>query len=284
MVDKPIGVFDSGIGGLTVLKELLRQLPNETFLYVGDTARVPYGSKSANTVVNFSLQISTWLFYQNVKAIVVACNTASAHSLPYLRQSLSIPVFGVIQPGAWEAASKTKGRIGILATRGTIRSGAYETSLRRILPNVQVYSQSAPLLVPLIEEGELEGELIELVLKKYITPLRRESCDTLLLGCTHYPLIKHSIQNLWPEVQIIDSAEATASVVKQELKVLNLENEKTTLLESSKRYKIYLTDLFETFLQNARLFLQSDLQHYEYISIETLENSLSLFTQNVKNL
>ncbi|MCX7834965.1 MAG: glutamate racemase [bacterium] len=276
-MDRPIGVFDSGIGGLTVLKALLHHLPNETFLYVGDTARVPYGSKSAETVTLFSLQIGTWLVSQNVKAIVVACNTASAHSLPLLRQSLPIPVFGVIQPGAIAAISKSRGKIGVLATRGTVLSGVYEQTLKRISYDVQVWSQPAPLLVPLIEEGEIEGDILEMILSKYLIFLKVQQCDTLLLGCTHYPIIKPTISKLWPEVQIVDSAESTAVTVRNELQIRKLYQEIVLEKNLQERYKIYLTDLYDTFLQSASLFLQSTLSHYELLTLETLENTFYSF-------
>lgn len=273
MSNQPIGVFDSGIGGLTVLKSLLQVLPNERFIYVGDTARVPYGSKSATTVQQFSLQIGSWLFEQKVKAIVVACNTASAFALPLLNEFLPIPVFGVIQPGSISAVSHSKGSIGIIATRGTIESQAYEISIRRINPSASIYSTPAPLLVPFVEEGEIEGDLIELLLRRYLQPLMDHHCDTLLLGCTHYPLLKSLIRKLWNDVVIVDSADSTAELVRQELQIRNLIATESIFKKDKENFEIYLTDVLGRFIEVASFFLSKSLTNFELLPIETLEHS-----------
>src|SRR5213080_3562185 len=186
---RPIGVFDSGIGGLTVVKALRDLLPNEKIFYLGDTARVPYGGKSANTVERYSLEMTNMLVDEDVKAIVIACNSASAVALPKLEKTLSVPVVGVIKPGAQAAISATRNRhIGIIGTRATIKSGAYEKALRELDNNVRVSSRACPLLVPLIEEGLLNDEVTDRMIVRYLQPLIANDIDTLVLGCTHYPL------------------------------------------------------------------------------------------------
>ncbi|MBA3657659.1 MAG: glutamate racemase, partial [Gemmatimonadaceae bacterium] len=190
----PIGVFDSGIGGLTVFRELIRQLPNESIVYFGDTARVPYGPKSPDTVLRYSQEIADFLGKQGVKALVVACNTATAHAVPALRTNMKIPVIGVIDPGARAAAKATRsGSVGVIGTAGTIRSRAYETAILNLLPDARISVAACPLFVPLVEEGWLETEATSLVASEYLTPLRDAHIDTLVLGCTHYPLLKRVI-------------------------------------------------------------------------------------------
>src|SRR5437773_8856019 len=187
---RPIGVFDSGIGGLTVVKALRDLLPNEKSFYLGDTARVPYGGKSANTVERYSLEMTNVLVDEDVKAIVIACNSASAVALPKLEKALSVPVVGVIKPGAQAAVAATRNRhIGVIGTRATIKSGAYERAIHALDPKIDIAARPCPLLVPLIEEGWLKDEVTDRVIARYLEPLVRQGIDTLVLGCTHYPLL-----------------------------------------------------------------------------------------------
>jgi len=209
----PVGVFDSGIGGLTVAHEVMRQLPHESVTYFGDTARVPYGPKSPETVRRYSREIASFLADQGVKALVVACNTATAHALPTLRESLTMPVIGVIEPGARAAVRATRnGHVGVIGTAGTIKSGAYERALRAIEPSLRVTTRACPLFVPLVEEGWIDSEATRLIAEEYLAPILREEVDTLVLGCTHYPLLKPTIASvLGANVRLIDSAEETAN-------------------------------------------------------------------------
>ena len=209
----PIGVFDSGIGGLTVVHELIRQLPNESIVYFGDTARVPYGPKSPDTVRRYSREIAAFLREQGVKNIVIACNTATAHALTTLRQDLDMPVVGVVEPGARAAvAASTRGHVGVIGTVGTIKSGAYERAIRAIDPDIRVTARACPLFVPLVEEGWTEHEATRLIAREYLEPLIAAEVDTVVLGCTHYPLLKPLLLDvLGPEVRLIDSAEETAA-------------------------------------------------------------------------
>src|SRR5438477_6974025 len=204
----PIGVFDSGIGGLTVVKALRELLPNEKIFYLGDTARVPYGSKSASTVERYRLEITEMLVREGVKTIVVACNSASAVALPKLEKILSVPVVGVILPGAKAAVAATRNRhVGVIGTRATIKSGAYEQELRALNPDVRISVRACPLLVPLIEEGWLDDALTDRVIARYLEPLMHDGIDTLVLGCTHYPLLADAIARFLPEkVELVDSA------------------------------------------------------------------------------
>ena len=209
----PIGVFDSGIGGLTVVHELVRQLPHESIVYFGDTARVPYGPKSPETVRRYSREIAGFLQEQGVKNIVIACNTATAHALTTLREDLDMPIVGVVEPGARAAvAATTRGHVGVIGTVGTIKSGAYERAIRAIDPDIRVTARACPLFVPLVEEGWMEHEAARLIAREYLEPLIDARIDTLVLGCTHYPLLKPLLRDvLGPEVRLIDSAEETAA-------------------------------------------------------------------------
>ena len=210
--EAPVGIFDSGIGGLTVAHAVMQQLPRESVTYFGDTARVPYGPKSPETVRRYSLEIAAFLVEQQVKTLVVACNTATAHALPVLRERLTIPVLGVIEPGARAAVHATRnGHVGVIGTAGTIKSGAYERALRALEPSLRITARACPLFVPLVEEGWIDREATRLIAREYLAPLLKEEVDTLVLGCTHYPLLKHVIADvLGPDVTLIDSAEETA--------------------------------------------------------------------------
>src|SRR3954470_19069834 len=222
--EKPIGVFDSGVGGLTVLRALLARLPNESTIYLGDTARVPYGTRSREVVTRYALLSARHLATHRIKLLVVACNTASAHSLPALAEALPIPVVGVIEPGARAAAARTRGGgIAVLGTPATVASGAYQAALGRIAPLARVTARACPLFVPLAEEGWIDGEVPRLVAQRYLGDLRRAGADTVLLGCAHHSLLAATIAEVvGPELAIVDGALATADAVAHLLEVRDL--------------------------------------------------------------
>lgn len=215
----PIGVFDSGLGGLTVVKELISRLPKENLIYIGDTARVPYGTKSPETVQRYALQIAFALLQKKVKTIVVACNTVSAVALKHLR-SIPLPVVGVIDPGARAAVLKTGNmKIGVIGTKATIQSHAYRSAIKKYAPQARVWETPCPLFVPLVEEGWAKHSVTERVAREYLEPLLKRGIDTLVLGCTHYPLLKEVLKKVaGPKVHLIDSAEETARQVEQRLR------------------------------------------------------------------
>ena len=219
MKKRPIGIFDSGLGGLTIFKTIHRTLPHENLIYFGDTMNVPYGSKSKEAVTRFSLAIARFLQTQRVKLIVVACNTASALALPQLQKQITVPVIGVIGPGAQSAFKKTRnGKIAVLATEATVRSLSYPKALKRLNKNLQVTQQACPLFVPLIEEGWIHPAAAQQIISDYLRPVIKSKADTVILGCTHYPVIKqHIAKQLGPQVQLVDSAEAVAADVKEYL-------------------------------------------------------------------
>jgi glutamate racemase len=257
MASGPIGVFDSGIGGLTVVKALRETLPNEKIIYLGDTARVPYGGKSPSTVQRYSLEMAEMLVAEGAKIVVVACNSASSVALPRLEQSITVPVIGVIRPGAEAAISATRtGHIGVIGTRATIKSGAYEKTLRSLDRNVQVASRACPLLVPLIEEGWLNDELTDRVIARYIEPLVREGIDTLVLGCTHYPLLTPAIGRIFgATITLVDSARNCATAVQQ---LLDRESLRAPL-GTEGGLEVALTDTPDNFLRVAKEALQLDI-------------------------
>jgi glutamate racemase len=211
----PIGIFDSGIGGLTVARAIYEHLPHESTVYFGDTARVPYGPKSPETVRRYSLEILDWLLHQKVKAVVIACNTSTAHALETLQHHSPVPVIGVIEPGARAAAAASKaGPIGVIGTAGTIASNAYARAIQRRHPDARVEQRACPLFVPLVEEGWFDHPAAELIAREYLEPLRTAGVGTLVLGCTHYPLLKPLLQRVMGrDVRLIDSGEETAEVV-----------------------------------------------------------------------
>lgn len=220
VTDRPVGVFDSGVGGLTVLKALSARLPKETLLYLGDTARVPYGSKSPATVTGYAIETGDFFADRGVKIMVVACNTTSAVALDLLRARYPVPVVGVIEPGARAAVRATRrGRIGVIGTEATIASGAYARALRDIEPNVEIFTRACPIFVPLAEEGWTDNEVARRTVALYLASLRRSGIDTLILGCTHYPLLRAAIEAyMGPDVEIVDSAEETAAEVRRLLR------------------------------------------------------------------
>jgi glutamate racemase len=220
----PIGIFDSGIGGLTVVRAVYQRLPHESTVYFGDTARVPYGPKSPETVRRYSREILDWLLGQGVKAVVIACNTSTAHALDVLQTVSPVPVIGVIEPGARAAAAATRGGpIGVIGTVGTIASNAYARAILRARPGIQVEQKACPLFVPLVEEGWFEHPAAELIAREYLEPLRRARVDTLVLGCTHYPLLRPLLQRVMgPDVRLIDSGEETAAALELALETEGL--------------------------------------------------------------
>ena len=216
----PIGIFDSGIGGLTVARAIYERLPRESTIYFGDTARVPYGPKSPDTVRRYSLEILRWLLDQGVKAVVAACNTSTAHALRVLQEATVVPVIGVIKPGARAAiAAGSGGPIGVIGTAGTIASNAYARAIAALAPAVRVVQKPCPLFVPLVEEGWFEHPATELVAAEYLAPLREEGIEALVLGCTHYPLLRPLLQRIMgPGVALIDSGQATAEALEAVLR------------------------------------------------------------------
>ena len=224
----PIGVFDSGLGGLTVFKAIARRMPEESLIYFGDTAHVPYGSKSPEAIARYSTAVARFLAGRGIKALVVACNTSSAWALPSIRRALKVPVIGVIEPGALAALAITRGkRIGIIGTEATVKSNAYPTSLRALSSGVKSFSQACPLFVPLVEEGWWTGSVVEETARRYVAPLKRARIDTLILGCTHYPYLKPVLSKmLGARVRLIDSAEETARETDRVLADLGLRAQK----------------------------------------------------------
>lgn len=261
---KKIGVFDSGIGGLTVVKALRDLLPQEDIFYIGDTARVPYGGKSADTVRRYSSEIANLLLAEDAKAVVVACNSASAVALSHLQHHLSVPVVGVIEPGAAAAAAATRnGHIGVIGTRATVSSGAYERALRERNPALQIRVQACPLLVPLIEEGWLEDEVTDRAIARYLQPLTDSEIDTLVLGCTHYPLLRPAFARyLGASVTLVDSAENCARAVSRML----IEEKIANASDAHGRLTVGLTDKPDSFLEIARQSLRLDLGEIRIVS------------------
>ncbi|OGQ68574.1 MAG: glutamate racemase [Deltaproteobacteria bacterium RIFCSPLOWO2_12_FULL_50_11] len=253
LVPPGIGIFDSGLGGLTVFHEIALNLPGEALIYFGDTARVPYGIKSEETVTRYAFEIAHFLMKKNIKALIVACNTATAYALSALTDSFKIPVIGVIEPGITRALEVTKNQhIGIIGTEGTIRSGAYHRGLQQKNPKVKVISQACPLLVPLVEEGWFEDLETEAIVRRYLAPLVAAGVDTLILGCTHYPLLKKVIQRVvGSRVVLVDSAQEVARTIQKTLK--NQMCDPQTLPLPSHRF--YVTDAPERFQSVGRRFL-----------------------------
>jgi glutamate racemase len=223
-IDRPVGVFDSGIGGLTVLKELTAALPNEDFIYLGDTARLPYGTKSNEVIVRYSKENTGFLLARGIKMLVVACNTSSAVALDAIAGDTMVPVIGVIEPGARAAVKASRnGKIGVIGTEATIASGAYTRAIQRLSPRAEIYTRACPLLVPLAEEGWTDNAVAEMTVAHYLESLKRSGIDTLLLGCTHYPLLREMfVKILGARVKIVDSATATAEAVRERLRTLKL--------------------------------------------------------------
>jgi len=250
--DSAIGVFDSGIGGLTVLHQIIETLPHENTVYLGDTARAPYGTKSVDTVLRYSYENSDFLVEKGVKVLVVACNTSTAIALHQLKARLAVPVIGVIEPGVRSAIKSTKNkRIGVIGTEATIQSGAYTHALKAANPTVEVYSRACPLFVPLVEEGWTDNEVVEMTAKAYLEGFKQSGIDTLILGCTHYPLLKRAIRKLMGRgVRLVDSAEETAKEVE-----LLLKRGSIVRKNGKGAHSFFVTDAPERFIKVGRRFL-----------------------------
>jgi glutamate racemase len=258
---RPIGVFDSGTGGLTVVRALRDLLPHEDIFYIGDTARLPYGGKSRQTIERYSIEISGLLLAEGAKMIVVACNTASSLAVPRLQELLKVPVVGVIAPGARAAVKETRvGKVGVIGTKSTIQSEAYERAIRALNPEIRVTSQACPLLVPLVEEAWLDEEITRAILRRYLEPLISTGIDTLVLGCTHYPLLATLIEEVvGPEIRLVDSARNCAVAVRQTLMEVGLENSRP----GGGRLDVALTDSSNSFLATAERVLQLEIDSVE---------------------
>ena len=261
----PLGVFDSGIGGLTVARAVFERLPHESVIYFGDTARVPYGPKSPDTVRRYAGEILTYLLGREVKALVVACNTISAQALDYLAERSPVPLVGVIEPGARAAVDATRsGNIGVIGTAGTIASGAYERAIKRLRPGAAVCARACPLFVPLVEEGWFDHPATELIAREYLEPLRRAGVDVVVLGCTHYPLLKPLLARvLGPDVTLVDSAEETARVVAQDLAQRNLVADPS----QHPTHRFVVSDDEPHFRKVGARFLGEKLQHVEVVRL-----------------
>jgi glutamate racemase len=262
---KPIGVFDSGIGGLTVLKEILNELPLESTAYLGDTARVPYGIRSPETVTRYSFENTRFLSSRGIKMLVVACNTVSAVSLEAIKKSVSIPVIGVIDPGAKAAVNATKNkRVGVIGTSATIRSNSYTKAIRAADSSVEVFPLPCPLFVPLVEEGWTDGPIVEMTAERYLREVREKGIDTLVLGCTHYPLLKNVLSKIMgPGVTLIDSAIETAAEIKETLGRLSLL--KPASGDAAREF--YVTDSPDKFIEIGERFIGRKIEFIRKIEL-----------------
>lgn len=264
--EKPIGVFDSGVGGLTALKKIAEFLPRENLIYFGDTARVPYGNKSNETIIRYSLQIANFLIQQGVKMIVVACNTASSIALEILREKYSEPILGVIEPGVIAALNSTKNnKIGIIGTLSTISNKSYRKALLEKNKELQIYEKACPLFVPLAEEGWLDNEVTYLVAREYLKAFDGSEIDSLILGCTHYPLLKKAISRaIGEQVKLIDTSEEIAKNVKDELEKRNLIN----VSSNGGKISFFVSDIPQKFIDIAKIFFGEDIAEIKKIDIE----------------
>lgn len=268
MNSSPIGIFDSGVGGLTVMREVMEQLPYENLIYFGDTARIPYGSRSEQTIKKYAYQCAQFLKSKNVKTIVIACNTASSIALGHLQKSFDIPVIGVIDPGARSAAAATNnGRIGVIGTLAAINSGAYQSKIMEYKHNAEVIGIPCPLFVPIIEEGWEYSSVAELTAEKYLTELIEHDVDTLVLGCTHYPILRYTIKKVvGPSVKLVNPAFETAKDLKKILASQNLLNENFDL----PKYEYYVSDAPERFRRIGGNFLKKEIDSLSEIAIDNL--------------
>lgn len=267
--DAPIGVFDSGVGGLTVAREIMRQIPNEKIIYFGDTARVPYGSKSQDTITRYSEQIVRFLRTFQVKTIVVACNTASAYALDTLEADIDIPIIGVVKPGAKTATEATQnGRIGVIATEATISSHMYTKYITNLNASVTIYEKACPLFVPLVEEGLWEDPVTDEIARRYLAELIDIDIDTLILGCTHYPLIRSTLGRVMGDrVSLVNPAYETALELKQMLAGMDMLNDRTPELGSN-RYQFYVSDKAEKFVRFANSIMKYGILSAKAVNIE----------------
>jgi len=263
MSTHPIGVFDSGIGGLTVVRALMERLPFEKIVYLGDTARVPYGVKSPDTITQYATQIARFLLQKEVKLLIIACNTMAAVAYQSVKTLSPVPVLDVIEAGARSAIEETRSKqIGVIGTPATINSNAYARAIHRQAPDIRVFSRACPLFVPLVEEGWLNHPVTRLTAEEYLRPVMAEHVDTLVLGCTHYPLIKPLIQEIvGPDIRLVDSAEAMANITAHLLSEANLGNPERNPPE----YRFYVTDVPYHFQTIGESFLGRTLSHVEII-------------------
>lgn len=267
-MDKAIGIFDSGIGGLTVLKEIIQRLPHEDTVYLGDTARVPYGIRSPETITRYSLENATFLLKQDIKLLVVACNTASAISLHVIEKAFPIPMIGVLEPGAMAAVAATRSKkVGVIGTEATIGSGSYHKAIKRLDAEIEIISTPCPLFVPLVEEGWVEDDVTSLVAERYLGPLKEKGIDTLVLGCTHYPLLKWVVKRIMGNsVSLIDSARETAIEIEKTL------SERGFLKRPDHQgiHRYFVTDAPERFIRIGEGFLGFPIKNVEKIDQEAL--------------
>ncbi|NLO39008.1 MAG: glutamate racemase [Ruminiclostridium sp.] len=265
MDKRPIGVFDSGLGGLTVLKEIRKLLPEESVIYFGDNGRTPYGTKSKQTVIKYTRQIVSFLLSMDVKLLVVACNTISALALPELRPSIHVPVLEVIEPGSVSALKKTRtGRIGVIATPATVTSGVYREAIHHRNPGVLIFQKACPLFVNLVEEGWWDNEITRMVATEYLTELKSESIDTLVLGCTHYPLLSEAIRKVMGDgVVQVSSAEELAIALKELLKAQSL-----YAAGASANYQYYTSDSVEKFEELGKLILGEKIDNVHRVDLD----------------
>lgn len=264
----PIGVFDSGVGGLTVAREIMRHLPNENIVYFGDTARVPYGSKSKETIIRYARQIIHFLQSQDVKAIVIACNTASALALEVVREEFDLPILGVVEPGARAALAVTEtGKVGVIGTEGTVRSAMYEKVIGGMDPNVEVVAKACPLFVPLVEEGFKKHHVTDEIIDYYLKSIKESDIDALILGCTHYPLLRSKIREyVGDKITLVNPAYETAMDLKLLLEEKELANEGNE--EKRASYTFYVSDVADKFKQFANSILPYDIETTKQINIE----------------
>lgn len=266
MDNRPIGVFDSGLGGLTVLNEIKRLIPTESVVYFGDSGRAPYGTKSKDTVIKYTFQDIRFLLNQDIKMIVIACNTASACSLQLVKNNFDIPVIEVIEPGAMTAVRETRNKkVGIIGTLATVNSGVYERAINKLDNSVETISKACPLFVPLVEEGWWDNDIALRIADEYLTPLKNENIDTLVMGCTHYPLLHGTISKVMGEdVKLVSSALEVTKVVREILKEKDIERDDRV----KPVYRYYTSDSVEKFESLGSAILESEIHSAEKVDIE----------------
>jgi len=271
MDNRPIGIFDSGLGGLTVLSTAMNMIPEENMIYFGDSGRAPYGTKSEEVIIKYTFQDINFLLSNNVKLIVIGCNTASACSLDMVLKNIKTPVIDVVEPGAAAAARLTRnGRIGVIGTSATISSKVYETAVKNINPNAQIYAKACSMLVPLVEEGWWNNDIAERICNEYLGELKDKDIDTLILGCTHYPLLKDTIAKVMgPGVTLVNSAVEVSKVIKSTLERLDLCYSGTNDEQNNKsKYEFYTSDSIDKFKSLGSIFLKRDIQNAKKADIE----------------
>jgi glutamate racemase len=267
--NRPIGIFDSGVGGLTVVKEIMKLLPDEQIIYLGDTARVPYGSKSEKSIKGFTLEASLFLLEHDVKMIIIACNSASSVAVDYMKKMFKIPFLGVIEPGAEAAIKKTENnKVGVIGTTRTIESDAYTKAIHRLQPGITVFKKACPLFVPLAEEGWVDHKITRMVANEYLDKLNISGIDTLILGCTHYPILKGIIQEVVSEeVSLIDSGVETAKITKN---ILNRYKLNANRENEEPNHIFYVTDAPDKFRKIGERFLGKDIENIGHVGVDTL--------------